>query len=83
MPKKSRSVIEVHGYALRVIREARGRKVAELADSLGVSRSYLAHLENGTKRGVSPELYASLCTELLVEDHRALLANAPLREDAA
>jgi transcriptional regulator with XRE-family HTH domain len=72
--------IEVHGFALRVIREARGRKVADLADALGVDRSYITHLENGSKRAVSQELYAALCNELLVDDHRALLATAPVRE---
>lgn len=75
--------VEVHGFALRVIREARGRKVADLADALGVDRSYITHLENGSKRAVSAELYASLCNELLVDDHRALLAIAPSREAVA
>lgn len=80
MPQKNlRAVVEVHGYALRVIREARGRKVADLAETLGVDRSYIAHIENGSKRRVSPEFYAALCAELLVEDQRALLAVAPER----
>lgn len=79
-PKKPRSIVEIHGYATRVVREARGRKVADLADALDVSRSYIAHIENGTKRRVSAEFYAALCRELLVEDHRALLAVAPERE---
>lgn len=82
-PKVTRSPIEVHGYALRVIREARGRKVADLAEALGVDRSYITHLENGSKRNVSPEFYASLCTQLLIEDQRALLATAPERDLAA
>lgn len=80
MTAGNRPFIEVHGYALRVIRQARGRGVADLAAALEVNRSYIAHLENGTKRRVSPEFYASLCSELLVDDHRALLAAAPTRE---
>lgn len=76
----SRGIVEVHGYATRVIREARGRKVADLAAALGVDRSYITHIENGTKRRVSPEFYAALCRELLIEDQRALLAVAPERE---
>lgn len=80
MPTKSpASVVEVHGYALRVIREARGRKVADLADALKVDRSYITHLENGSKRRVGAEFYAALCHELLIEDQRALLATAPER----
>ena len=79
--KTAGDVVEVHGYALRVIREARGRKVQDLADTLGVHRTYITHLENGTKRRVSPRFYNSLLTELHVSDFRALLAVAPARED--
>lgn len=79
----STAPVEIHGYALRVIREARGRKVAELAASLGIDRSYITHWENGSKTRVSPELYASLLRELLIEDYRALLATAPAREQLA
>lgn len=75
-PARTRAV-EVHGPALRVIREARGRKVADLAEKLDVDRSYITHLENGSKRRVSPEFYAQLCAELLIEDQRALLAVLP------
>lgn len=75
----SSPVVEVHGYALRVIRQARGRGVAELAKALDVDRSYIAHLETGNKRRVSPEFYSSLLAELLIEDYRALLAHAPER----
>ena len=76
---KERPYIEVHGYALRVIREARGRKPAELAKALNVDRTYLVHLETGTKRRVSPEFYSALLIELAIPDHRALLALAPER----
>lgn len=79
---RTRSV-EVHGPALRVIREARGRKVAELAATLDVDRSYITHLENGSKRRVSPEFYAQLCTELLIDDQRALLAVLPDTDQAS
>jgi transcriptional regulator with XRE-family HTH domain len=76
------STVEVHGYALRVIRQARGRAVADLASALRVDRSYITHLENGSKLRVSPELYAALLHELQIEDYRALLARAPLRDGA-
>jgi transcriptional regulator with XRE-family HTH domain len=84
-PRTTRSAVDVHGYALRVIREARGRSVSDLASTLpgktgtGVDRSYITHLENGTKRTVSPEFYAALLRELQIDDYRALLAVAPER----
>jgi len=82
-PRPPRSIVEIHGYALRVIREARGRKVADLCESLDVDRSYITHIENGSKRRVSPEFYNALLNELQIEDYRALLASAPIRVDAA
>lgn len=76
-------VVEVHGYALRVIRQARGRSIANLAASLNVHRSYITHLERGSKRRVSPELYNNLLDQLGINDYRALLANAPLWDEEA
>jgi transcriptional regulator with XRE-family HTH domain len=75
----STSTVEIHGYALRVIREARGRKVAELAQSLDVDRSYIARIETGNARRVSTVFYTRLLAELQIEDFRALLAVAPVR----
>jgi transcriptional regulator with XRE-family HTH domain len=79
----SNHVIEVHGYALRVIRRARGRAVADLAAALDVDPSYIRHLETGSKFRVSPEVYAALLRELQIEDYRALLATAPLRDEVS
>ncbi len=79
MTDRSDRAVEVHGFALREIRELRGRKVADLAEALRVDRSYITHIENGSKRRVSAEFYNSLCTELLIRDQRALLATAPER----
>lgn len=81
MPSEVPKIVEVHGYALRVVREARGRKVSDLAAALGVDRSYITHLENGSKRRVSKPFYNALLAELLIEDYRALLAVAPERGD--
>lgn len=83
MPSKTDRAVEVHGYALREIRELRGRKVADLAEALGVDRSYITHLENGSKRRVSGEFYNALCAELLIQDRRVLLAVAPERAAVA
>ncbi|WP_372733573.1 helix-turn-helix domain-containing protein [Nocardioides sp.] len=79
MPSKTDRAVEVHGFALREIRELRGRKVVDLATALDVDRSYITHLENGSKRRVSAEFYNALCAELLIRDSRVLLANAPER----
>lgn len=79
MQTKTDRAIEVHGFALREIRELRGRKVADLATALDVDRSYITHIENGSKRRISAELYNALCDELLIKDRRVLLAVAPER----
>jgi transcriptional regulator with XRE-family HTH domain len=55
--------------------------VTDLAAALEVDRSYITHLENGSKLRVSPEFYAALLRELQIEDYRALLATAPLRQE--
>lgn len=81
--KTNGDVVEVHGYALRVIRQARGRTVVDLAESLNVTRSYITHLERGSKRRVSPEFYNRLLDQLQINDYRALLAVAPEWEAAA
>ena len=80
--KPAGDVVEVHGYALRVIRQARGRSIADLAASLDVHRTYITHLERGSKRRVSPEFYNRLLDQLGIVDYRALLANAPEWEAA-
>lgn len=75
MSKPGRSTVEIQGFACRVIREGRGRKTAELAESLGVDRSYITKIETGHSRRVSAEFYAALLAELQITDYRALLAN--------
>lgn len=74
-PSRSVSTVEIHGIALRVIRESRGRKTAELAQSLGVDRSYVAKIETGHSRRVSTTFYSALLNELQIADYRALLVN--------
>lgn len=81
MPRHTGSKpVEINGFALRVIREQRGRKVAELAEKLAervgsCDRSYITHLENGSKTRVGAEFYSALLAELHIEDYRTLLAN--------
>ena len=77
MAARKRPTVEIHGYALRVIRERSGIKIADLATSLNVTRTYLVHLEVGSKRRVSVDFYVALLSALAIEDYRALLAVAP------
>lgn len=74
--------VEINGFTLRFIRELRGRTVAKLAANLpgqkgelGCDRSYVTHIENGTKTRVGVEFYNALLLELDIPDHRVLLAN--------
>lgn len=86
MPKthpRATPTVEIHGFALRVIREARGRKVQELADVLDVDRSYITKIELGHSRRVSEVFYSKLLAELRIDDDRALLAIAPMRDAVA
>ena len=92
MPRISpRNTVEVHGFAMKVIRQMRGRGVADLASKLpsprqgreGCDRSYITHIENGTKTRVSAEFYAALLAELQIEDYRTLLANPHAAEEVS
>lgn len=72
---RGQEVVEINGYALRVIRNLRGRKVQDLADALDVDRSYITKIELGHSRRVSELFYNRLLTELGIDEHRALLVN--------
>lgn len=74
--------VEVHGFALREIRQRAGLLPRDLAAALDCDRSYIARLETGHARRVSATFYARLLNELGIKDHRALLAVAPAREAA-
>lgn len=76
-----RRTVEIHGYALRVIREARARSTADLATALNVDRSYITKIETGHSRRVGAVFYGRLLAELQIDDYRALLAVAPARGD--
>lgn len=81
--KTREETVDIHGFALREIREAKGRKVQDLADRLECDRSYITRIELGHSRRVSRVFYAALLRELDIRDHRALLAVAPARDAAA
>lgn len=69
------TTIEVHGPALREIRVRSGLGVAELAEAVGVQRPYIAKIELGHSRRVSPRVFNALIAALGIKDRRAVMAN--------
>lgn len=69
------TTIEVHGPAIREIRVRSGMGVADLAAAVGVERPYIAKIELGHSRRVSPKVFNALVAALAVADRRALLAH--------
>ncbi|MEU9606194.1 helix-turn-helix domain-containing protein [Streptomyces sp. NPDC048057] len=58
--KAVRATYEVDGTAIRERRMAMGIQTADLARTAGISRSYLARLEIGTRTRMRPPTYTSL-----------------------
>ncbi len=78
------TTVEVHGPAIREIRVRSGMGVAQLADAIGVKRPYVAKIELGHSRRVSPKVFNALLAALSITDRRAILANPyGAAEDAA
>ena len=69
------TTIEIHGPAIREIRVRSGMGVAELAAAVGVNRPYIAKLELGHSRRVSPKVFSALVAALTITDRRAIIAN--------
>lgn len=69
------TTVEVNGFALRELRVRSGLGVADLADRVGVQRPYIAKIELGHSRRVSPRVYNELLSALSITDRRVLLAN--------
>lgn len=66
---------EIHGPAVREIRLRSGVAVAELAERVGVKRPYIAKIELGHSRRVSPKTFNAIVAALGIEDRRAILAH--------
>ncbi|MGW8565706.1 helix-turn-helix domain-containing protein [Isoptericola sp. NPDC055881] len=69
------TTIEVNGPAIREIRLRSGLGVSQLADAVGVKRPYVAKIELGHSRRVSPAVFNRLIAALSVQDRRAIMAN--------
>lgn len=74
MPKTP-TTVEINGYAVREIRIRSGLAVAELAQAVTVQRPYIAKIELGHSRNVSPKVFKALLDALSINDRRVLLAN--------
>lgn len=83
MVRTAPSAVAINGFALRVIRERTGEKVADTAAALKVDRSYITKIENGTSKRVSVDFYRRLLEHLAISDHRALLAMPVFTETVA
>lgn len=77
------TTIRINGFACRVIRELKGRGMAELAEKLEVDRSYINKIELGHSLRVSAVFYSRLIAELGLSDHRVLMADPSAKGSAA
>ncbi|MEU5593076.1 helix-turn-helix transcriptional regulator [Streptomyces sp. NPDC020298] len=64
------TTFEVDGDAIREERMQAGLSRSDLADAVGISHRYVCHLENGTRRHMSPKPYKRLRTALNATDER-------------
>lgn len=75
MTNPAPTTIEVNGPAIREIRVRSGKAVADLANAVGVQRPYIAKLELGHSRRVSPKVFNELIAALGIQDRRAIMSN--------
>lgn len=69
------TTIEIHGPAVREIRLRSGMGVADLAIAVGVKRPYIAKIELGHSRRVSPQVFNALIAALGIQDRRSIVTN--------
>jgi transcriptional regulator with XRE-family HTH domain len=69
------TTIEIHGPAVREIRVRSGMGVSDLADAVGVKRPYIAKIELGHSRRVSPKVFNAIIAALSISDRRAIMTN--------
>lgn len=69
------TTIEIHGPVVRHLRVQAGLGVAELADRVGITRAFVAKIELGHSRRVSPKVFNALVATFSIEDPRVLKAN--------
>lgn len=69
------TTVEINGFALREIRVRTGVSVMDLAKQVDVQRPYIAKIELGHSRRVSPKVFNALVSALAITDRRVLMAN--------
>lgn len=69
------TTVEINGFALRELRVRTGLGVADLARQVDVQRPYIAKIELGHSRRVSPKVFNALLSALAITDRRVLMAN--------
>lgn len=69
------TTVEINGFAMREIRVRTGLGVLDLANQVGVQRPYIAKIELGHSRRVSPKVFNALLSSLAITDRRVLMAN--------
>lgn len=82
MPSTS-TTIEVNGFALREMRVRSGLGVSDLAKQVGVQCPYIAKIELGHSKRVSPKVFNALLAVLTISDRRALMANPHAADSVA
>ncbi len=75
IPMNTATTIDIHGPAVREIRVRSGMSVADLARAVGVQRPYIAKIELGHSRRVSPKTFNGLLAALSIQDRRAIMAH--------
>lgn len=73
-PNVTSTTVPINGAALREIRVRSGVSTESLAKDVGVGRPYIARIELGHSRRVSPEVYNKILSALAITDRRTLLA---------
>lgn len=77
-----RATYEVDGAAIRTLRMQRGKTIADLARTAGISRSYLNRLEIGTQSRMRPGTYLGLRAALgLSTENEQLLATGEIHSN--
>lgn len=71
----------VNGSAIRRLRMQAGLETSDLAKRAGISRRYLTHLENGTRRRMRPARYAALRAALNATDQELLATEDPQEKE--
>lgn len=73
MASTTPTTISVNGFALRELRIRSGIGVSQLASQVGVQRAYIAKIELGHSRRVSPKVYNAILESLAITDRRTLM----------